>query len=52
MTDPGDKNDVLVIHRFPTVQAAQAFAGSEDLKAAMGRGGVAGAPRIDIVTEA
>ena len=52
MTDPGDKNDVFVIHRFPTVEAAQAFAGSSELKEAMGRAGVTGAPRIEIAAEA
>ena len=52
MTDPGDKNDVFVIHRFPTVEAAQAFAGSGELKEAMGRAGIAGAPRIEIAAEA
>jgi quinol monooxygenase YgiN len=52
MTDPGNKNDVFVIHRFPTVEAAQAFAGSSELKEAMGNAGVAGAPRIEIAAEA
>jgi len=52
MTDPGNKNDVFVIHRFPTVEAAQAFAGSSELKEAMGRAGIAGAPRIEIAAEA
>ena len=52
MTDPGNKNDVFVIHRFPTVEAAQAFAGSSELKEAMGRAGVTGAPRIEIAAEA
>jgi quinol monooxygenase YgiN len=52
MTDPGDKNDVFVIHRFPGVEAAQAFAGSSELKEAMGRAGVTGAPRIEMAAEA
>jgi hypothetical protein len=52
MTEPGDKNDVFVIHRFPTVEAAQAFAGNSELKEAMGRAGVTGAPRIEIAAEA
>ena len=52
MTDPGNKNDVFVIHRFPTVEAAQAFTGSSELKEAMGRAGVTGAPRIEIAAEA
>ncbi len=50
-TDPTDKNDVFVIHRFPTLEQAQGFAGSEELKQAMGEAGVAGPPRIEIVTE-
>jgi quinol monooxygenase YgiN len=49
MTDPNDRNDVFVIHRFPTLDQAQGFAASDELKAAMGRAGVAGAPRIEIV---
>jgi quinol monooxygenase YgiN len=52
MTDPDNKNDVFVIHRFPTVEAARAFAGSSELKAAMGHAGVTGAPRIEITAEA
>jgi hypothetical protein len=52
LTDPGDKNDIFIIHRFPTVDAAQGFAGSAELKDAMGRAGVTGAPRIEIAAEA
>jgi quinol monooxygenase YgiN len=52
MTAPDNKNDVFVIHRFPGVEAAQAFAGSGELKEAMGRAGVTGAPRIEIAAEA
>ncbi len=52
MTDPGNTNDIFVVHRFPTAEAAQAFAGSAELKDAMGRAGVTGAPRIEIATEA
>ena len=52
MTAPDDKNDVFIIHRFPSLEAAQAFAGSSGLKEAMGRAGVTGAPRIDIAAEA
>ena len=52
MTAPDNKNDVFVIHRFPSLEAAQAFAGSSRLKEAMGRAGVTGAPRIDIAAEA
>lgn len=52
MADPDNKNDVFVIHRFPTVDAARAFAGSSELKTAMSRAGVTGAPRIEIAAEA
>ena len=52
MTDPGNKNDVFVIHRFPTLEAAQGFAGNSELRDAMGRAGVIGAPRIKISVEA
>ena len=52
LTDPDDKNDVFVIHRFPSVEQAQGFASSAELKDAMGRAGVAGPPRIEIATEA
>jgi quinol monooxygenase YgiN len=52
MTAPDNKNDVFVIHRFPSVESAQAFAGSSEIKEAMGRAGVTGAPRIEIAAEA
>ncbi len=48
MTNPADKNDIFVIHRFPTVGQAEGFAGSAELKEAMSRAGVAGPPRIEI----
>lgn len=50
--DPTDKNDVYVIHRFPSVEQAQGFGGSAELKEAMGRAGVSGQPRIEIAVEA
>ncbi len=52
MVDPGDKNDVFVLHRFPTLEAAQAFAGSSELREAMHSAGVTGAPRIEIAVGA
>ena len=52
MVDPQDKQDVFVIHRFPTVEQARGFAGSDDLREAMHRAGVAGPPRIEIAVEA
>jgi quinol monooxygenase YgiN len=52
MVDPLDKNDVFVLHRFPTIEQAQAYVGSDELREAMGRAGVKGAPRIEIAVEA
>jgi len=52
LTDPDNKNDVFVIDRFPTLEAAQAFASSSELREAMSRAGVTGAPRIEITVEA
>jgi quinol monooxygenase YgiN len=52
LVDPGDKQDVFILHRFPTVEQAKAFAGSDELRQAMGRAGVIGAPRIEIAVEA
>ena len=52
MVAPGDKQDIFVLHRFPTVTQAEAFAGSGELRDAMGRSGVAGPPRIEIAVEA
>lgn len=52
LVDPADRDDVFVLHRFPTLEQAQAFARSSELKEAMGRAGVAGPPRIEIAVEA
>jgi len=52
LVDPADKQDVFVLHRFPTVERAEAFASSNELRDAMGRAGVAGPPRIEIAVEA
>lgn len=51
LVDPGDKQEVYVLHRFPTVEQAQAFASSDELRDAMGRAGLSGAPRIEIAVE-
>ena len=48
LVDPDDAHEVFIIHRFPSLEQAQAFAGSGELREAMGRGGVVGAPRIEI----
>jgi hypothetical protein len=47
-----DANDVVAIHDFPSVAQAEAFASDPELKAAMERAGVAGAPRIEIFAAA
>jgi len=52
MVDPADGSDVYVLHRFPTLDQAQAYAGSNELREAMGRAGVSGPPRIEIAVEA
>jgi hypothetical protein len=52
LVSPADKQDVFVVHRFPTLDQAQAFAGSSQLREAMGRAGVKAAPRIEIAVEA
>jgi hypothetical protein len=49
---PGDANDVFILHDFPSLAQAEAFAHDENLKAAMMRGGVSAPPRIEIFTEA
>jgi hypothetical protein len=45
-------NDVTVTHDFATLEAAQAFAGSPELKAAMHDAGVTSAPTIWFATRA
>ena len=42
----GDPNDITVTHDFATLEAAQAFAGSPDLRTTMHDAGVVGAPTI------
>ena len=44
--DPGDPNKVVVIHRFPSLEAAQAFMGDPGLKDAMMQGGVTAPPAV------
>ena len=39
-------NEVTVTHEFRSAEAAKAFAGAEELKSAMQRAGVVGAPTI------
>jgi quinol monooxygenase YgiN len=44
--DPANPNVVTVTHQFSTLVAAQAFAGSDELKNGMKNAGLAGAPDI------
>ncbi len=44
--DASDANIIIVTHQFPDVDAAMAFASSEELKSAMMEAGVAGPPEI------
>jgi hypothetical protein len=46
-----DANDVTVTHDFHSVAKAKAFAASPELKAAMEKAGVKGAPQIWIATK-
>ena len=48
----GDPNTVLVLHRFATMDAAETFFANPELREAMQRGGVEGAPRIEFFEEA
>ena len=41
-----DPNNVTVTHDFPSLEAAQQFAGSDELRSAMERAGVAGEPAL------
>ena len=50
--DPADPNTVTVLHWFPSVSQAQAFAADPALKDAMASAGVTAPPRIEIVVEA
>jgi hypothetical protein len=42
----GNPNDITAYHEFDSMDAAKAFAGSNELREAMGRAGVVGAPDI------
>lgn len=48
----GDGDDVLVIHRFETADAAQAFFEKDELREGMKAAGVQGPPRIEIYEDA
>lgn len=47
-----DPNDITVTHDFASADKAKAFASSEELKAAMQKAGVKGAPQIWFTTRA
>ena len=42
--DADDADTVIVVHKFPDLNAARAFAGADGLREAMMRAGVIGAP--------
>jgi quinol monooxygenase YgiN len=44
--DPKDPNTIIVTHQFKDMNAATAFANSEELKSAMANAGVSGPPEI------
>jgi len=50
--DPADPNTVTVLHWFPTLDEAEAFASDPGLKDAMTAAGVTAPPRIEIVVAA
>ena len=52
LQSPSDPNDVVATHDFPSVAQAEAFAADPDLGAAMQRGGLVGAPRVEIFQSA
>ena len=52
LQDPADPNNVTVLHWFPSVAQAEAFAADPGLKEAMANAGVKAPPRIEIVVEA
>ena len=51
-TDAGNPLVVVVIHRFPSVEAANAFLGNPDLAAAMEKGGVTAKPTVILAVDA
>ena len=48
----GDGNDILVVHRFDTPDAAEAFFKNDDLREGMRKAGVQGPPSIAIFQDA
>ena len=50
--DPKDPNLVVVIHRFPTIDALQGFLNDPALKEAMMKGGVMAPPTVTVAVAA
>jgi quinol monooxygenase YgiN len=46
--DPKDEKLLTIIHRFPTLDAAQGFLGNPDLKDAMMKAGVSAPPTVTV----
>ena len=44
--DPNESDVIIVVHQFTDMDAARAFANSEELKSTMEKAGVIGAPEI------
>jgi quinol monooxygenase YgiN len=51
-TDAADPLMVVVLHHFPSVEAANAFLGNPDLAAAMEQGGVTAKPTVVLAVAA
>jgi len=52
MHDPSDDTALFVLMEFPTVEAAQGFAGDPELAATMRDAGVTGPPTIEFYVDA
>jgi len=50
--DAGDPNSLTIINQWDSLENARKFASSPDLRAAMEKGGVLGAPSVSFLTEA
>jgi quinol monooxygenase YgiN len=50
LRDPDDPNQLVIIHRFETVDAAQGFLSDPDLKMAMTKGDVSAPPTVILAT--
>ena len=48
----GDENDLLVVHQFDTLGAAEAFFNSGELRDGMQKAGVQGPPTIEMFQDA